>query len=115
TTAAPPVRAGSVDQVTVASWTSGLVFHAQAFEMSCQAWGKRRSPVLPSEFFPQPTFRQRAACPGDLALARCGVRDRAVPPVGVSHDWLRGNVLLLPTVALPMQALPDLRPHRPTP
>ena len=55
--------------------TSGLVFLAQAFEMPGQAWGKQRSPVLPSEFFPQPTFRQRSACPGDLALARCGVRD----------------------------------------
>src|SRR6266566_1813003 len=115
TTAAPPVRAGSMDQVMGVSWKSGQAFLAQAFEMPGQAWGKRRSPVLPSEFFPQPTFRQRAARPGDLALARCGVRDRAVPPVGVSHDWLRGSALLLPTVALPMLALPDLRPHPPTP
>jgi hypothetical protein len=32
----------------------------------------------------------------------------------VEHDWLRGNVLPLPTVALPMRALPDRRPHPPT-
>src|SRR5207248_6920661 len=92
TTAAPPVRAGSMDQVAVASHRLGAkvvelcgmdpcgcpgVFLAQAFEleMSCQTWAKLRSPLLPSCFFPRPTFRQRSVCRGDLALARCGVRD----------------------------------------
>src|SRR6266568_2194045 len=105
-----------MDQVTVAPRTTGRVFLAQALVgwMSCKAWGKRRSPLLPSEFFPQPIFRQRSARRGDLALARCGVHDRDVPPVGAAHDWLRGSVVLLPTVALPMRALPDLQPHRPT-
>ena len=42
------------------------------------------------------------------------MRDRDILPVEVSYDWLRGSVLLLPTVALPMQALPDLRQHPPT-
>ena len=79
--------------------------------MSSHAWRKLRSPVLPSYFFPETTFQQRPALRGDVLLARCGVRERAVQPVGVSHDWLRGSVLLLPRVALPILALPDLRQY----
>src|SRR5207249_1547180 len=64
--------------------------------MSSHAWGELRSPVLPSFFFPQPTFLQRPAHRGDVLLARCGVRDHDVQPVGALHYWLHGSVLLLP-------------------
>ncbi len=51
---------------------------------------------------------------GDVLLARCGVRDRDVQPVGALYYWLHGGVLLRPIVPLPMRALPELRQHPPT-